>query len=257
MSSWPQPFLIAYIFAVGAVIGSFLNVVIYRLPRDRSIIRPRSACPACNTTIRWFDNIPIISWIVLLGRCRSCGQRISVRYPVVEAVTASLTAAAILRYGLTLVGLEVVVFTWSTLALGLIDLDHQILPNVLTYPTLIFGLTVSFFGGLVPLAHSVAGAIVGAALPAAVILLYRVLRGEDGMGWGDVKYLAAIGAVVGLTECLWVLVCAAVFGALFGVVLMATGRGSAKTALPFGTFLALAVLIRLYTPESWISWSFL
>jgi leader peptidase (prepilin peptidase)/N-methyltransferase len=127
----------------------------------------------------------------------------------------------------------------------------------MTYPAIVFGLVFSWFGGLTFFGDSVAGALVGAALPASVILLYRWLRGVDGMGWGDVKYLAAIGAVVGLQGCLMVLVVAAILGAIVGGALIATGRGSGQTALPFGTFLAVAVILWLYLPVSWRALSFL
>jgi len=160
---------------------------------------------------------------------------------------------ALRHYGLTVTGIEVALFAWISIVLGLIDLDHQILPDVITCPTILLGLAASWAGGLVPLWQSVVGALIGAALPTMVILLYKLLRGEEGMGWGDVKYLAAIGAVVGIDGCLWVLVVAAVVGALYGGVLIVTGRGSGKTALPFGSFLAAAALLWLYLPDSWRS----
>lgn len=253
MSDWAQPVLILYAFVLGAVVGSFLNVVIYRVPRRLSIVKPRSACPACATPIAWYDNLPIVSWIVLGGRCRSCRAGISFRYPLVEAAGGVLAALGVALYGLGPVTVEVVLFAWLSLALALIDLEHQILPDVMTYPAIVFGLVFSWFGGVTFFIDSVAGAVVGAALPAAVIVFYRWLRGIDGMGWGDVKYLAAIGAVVGLHGCLMVLVAAAVLGALVGGALIVTGRGSGRTALPFGTFLAAAVILWLYLPESWRS----
>jgi len=255
MASWPQAFVTAYVFAIGAVVGSFLNVVIYRIPLRRSIVRPRSACPSCGTMIRWFDNIPMLSWVILGARCRACRDRIPIRYPLVEAAAAAMAVAALYRYGLSLVGLEVVLFAWLTMVLGLIDLDHQLLPDVITYPTIVFGLAFSALGGLTSIVDSVAGALLGAALPTAVILLYRALRGEEGMGWGDVKYLAGIGAVVGIQSCLWILICAAFLGAAVGITLIALGRGSGKTALPFGTFLAVAVLVWLFVPHAWLEWS--
>lgn len=255
MSDWAQPVLILYAFVLGAVVGSFLNVVIYRVPRRLSIVKPRSACPACATPIAWYDNLPIVSWIVLRGRCRSCRAGISFRYPLVEAAGGVLAALGVALYGLSPVTVEVVLFAWLSLALALIDLEHQILPDVMTYPAIVFGLVFSWFGGVTFFIDSVAGAVVGAALPAGVIVFYRWLRGIDGMGWGDVKYLAAIGAVVGLHGCLMVLVAAAVLGALVGGALIVTGRGSGKTALPFGTFLAAAVILWLYLPESWRSLS--
>jgi leader peptidase (prepilin peptidase)/N-methyltransferase len=255
MFAWPQPFVTLYVFVLGCIVGSFLNVVIYRLPRRRSVVLPSSSCPSCEAAIRWFDNIPILSWLLLLGRCRRCKAPIPIRYPAVEAAAGLMAALAFQRHGLSVSGVEMVVFSWVSLVLGLIDLEHQILPDVLTYPSIVFGLAASWFGGLTPWLSSVVGAAMGAALPIAVILLYRLLRGEEGMGWGDVKYLAAIGAVVGVHNCLWVLVVAAIVGALVGGILIALGRGSGKTALPFGTFLALAVVVWLYVPESWRLWS--
>lgn len=252
-----QSILILYAAIVGAVVGSFLNVVIYRVPRRLSIVRPRSACPVCSTPIAWYDNLPMLSWIILGGKCRKCRSAISFRYPLVEAAGAALAAFGVAIYGVSPVTIEVVIFAWLSLALALIDLEHQILPDVMTYPAILFGLVFSWFGGLTFFVDSVAGALVGAALPASVILLYRWLRGVDGMGWGDVKYLAAIGAVVGLQGCLMVLVVAAILGAVVGGFLIATGRGSGQTALPFGTFLAVAVILWLYLPVSWRSLSFL
>jgi leader peptidase (prepilin peptidase)/N-methyltransferase len=255
MFDWPQPFLMLYAFAIGAVVGSFLNVVIHRVPRRMSIVKPRSGCPACGAPIAWYDNIPLVSWLVLRAKCRSCGARISVRYPLVEAAAGAIAALTLYRYGLTVAGFEVLIFAWVSLALALIDLEHQILPDVMTYPAILFGLVCSWLGGLTSLTNALVGAAVGAAIPTLVIVVYRLWRGIDGMGWGDVKYLAAIGAVVGLRDCLWVLMVAAVLGAVVGLVLIAIGRGSGKTALPFGTFLAMAVLLWFYLPSSWFSWA--
>jgi len=251
MAWWPQPLVIVYVFAVGAVVGSFLNVLIWRVPRRMSIVRPGSHCPACSTPIRWFDNVPILSWLLLGGRCRSCRGRISVRYPLVEAAAGLVAVAALLRYGVTVAGLEAAVFAWTSLALGLIDLEHQLLPDVMTLPAIAFGLLCAALGGLTTLADAALGALVGALIPTLVIVLYKLVRGIEGMGWGDVKYLAAIGAVFGLHDCLWVLVLAAVLGALVGLALIVAGRGSGRTALPFGSFLALAALVWLYLPAGW------
>jgi leader peptidase (prepilin peptidase)/N-methyltransferase len=170
---------------------------------------------------------------------------------LVEAAAAGLAALGVWEYGLTVLGLEVVMFGWISLALGLIDLEHQILPDVITYPSIILGLGFSFLGGWTTPLSSVIGAAVGAGLPIAVIVLYRWMRGEEGMGWGDVKYLAAIGAVVGVRDCVRILIVASVLGAAIGIGLIIAGRGSSKTALPFGTFLALAVLVWLFTPPEW------
>jgi leader peptidase (prepilin peptidase)/N-methyltransferase len=256
MDGFEQPFLMTYAFALGAVVGSFLNVLIYRLPREMSILRtPPSSCPACSSPIHWHDNIPLYSWLVLRGRCRACRAPISLRYPMIELTSGVLAVAALARWGLSVTGFEVAIFAWVSLALGLIDLDFKILPNVLTYPSIVFGLGCSALGGYTWWLDSLVGAAVGALLPTLVIVLYKLWRGIEGMGWGDVKYLAAIGSVVGVRGVVGVLVIGSILGALVGLGLMAAGRGSGKTELPFGTFLALAAILWLYAPPSWLSWS--
>lgn len=255
--AWNQePFVILIAFVYGAMCGSFLNVLIHRLPREISVVKdPPSTCPKCGTPIRWYDNVPILSWLVLRARCRTCRNPISIRYPLVETAAGLLSAFALLKWGFSLTGLEVLIFSWISLALCLIDYDFQILPNTLTYPAVVLGLVCSWFGGYTSWLDSLLGAVVGAMLPALVIVIYKLWRGVEGMGWGDVKYLAAIGAVVGLQGVVGVLVIAATVGALVGLGLIAMGRGSGKTELPFGTFLALAVIFWLYAPASWLAWT--
>ena len=251
MDVWFQPLMLIYALCVGAVVGSFLNVVIYRVPRGESVVKPRSHCPNCGHLIRWYDNIPVLSWLILRGRCRDCGAPISVRYPVVELVTAILTALIVSRYGLSVAMGEAVIFVWMSIALGLIDLEHQILPDVITYPAVVLGIAGSLAGGLTTPLEAGLGIVVGGGIPIAVIVLYKAVRGIEGMGFGDVKYLAAIGAVLGVMGCLWVLIVAAILGALVGVGLMIAGRGDGRTALPFGTFLAVASIVYLLVPLPW------
>ena len=256
MPSYEGSLVMVFVFVFGTMVGSFLNVVIYRLPREISIwYRPPSSCPKCQTPIRWYDNLPVVSWLVLRARCRSCRAPISIRYPLVELASGALALLAFMRWGLSVTGVEVVVFSWVSLALGLIDLDFQILPDWLTYPSIVFGLGCSLLGGYTWWLDSLIGALVGAMIPTLVIVIYRLLRGIEGMGWGDVKYLAAIGSVVGLRGCIGVLVVGATLGAVIGMGLIVSGKGSGKTALPFGTFLALAVILWLYAPASWLAWS--
>ena len=249
-----EPLVIVYAFAFGATWGSFLNVLIYRLPREMSVLRdPPSSCPGCSAPIRWYDNLPIVSWLALRGRCRTCKAPISIRYPAVEAVAGILCAVALVRWGISVKGVEILIFSWVSLALALIDFDFQILPDSMTYPSIAFGLICSLFGGYTWWLDSVVGAVVGALLPILVIVIYKMWRGVEGMGWGDVKYLAAIGAVVGLRGVVGVLVIGATFGALVGIGLVISKKGSGQTALPFGTFLALAAILWLYSPPSWLA----
>ncbi len=255
MLELPQELISTWFFVFGAIVGSFLNVVIYRVPLRRSIVTPGSACPGCGNAIRWYDNIPIVSWLVLKARCRACDAPIAARYPLVELAAALLAVGTFYRWGLNLVSFEVLIFAWVCLVLALIDYDHQILPDVITYPLILFGFGWSYAGGVTWWLDSIVGAAFGALLPIAVIVLYKLIRGEEGMGWGDVKFLAGIGAVIGLAGCLWVLIVGALLGALVGVGLMVMGRGTAKTALPFGTFLAIAALLFLFLPPAWRLWT--
>jgi leader peptidase (prepilin peptidase)/N-methyltransferase len=251
MDWYDEAVVMVFVFALGATWGSFLNVLIYRLPRNISVLRhPPSSCPSCAVPIRWYDNLPVVSWLALRGRCRACRAPISIRYPLVELAAGLLCSLAYARWGVSVTGFEVMVFSWVSLALALIDFDFQILPNSMTYPSLAFGLVCSLLGGYTWWLDSLVGAAFGALLPSLVITIYRLWRGIEGMGWGDVKYLAAIGSVVGLRGCVGVFVLAATLGALVGVGMIIARKGSTKTALPFGTFLALAVILWLYAPES-------
>jgi leader peptidase (prepilin peptidase)/N-methyltransferase len=242
----PGWFAVAVAAAYGLVFGSFLNVVVYRLPRGMSLVRPRSHCPACQATVLWFDNVPILSYLLLGGRCRSCGARISPRYPLVELASGTLAAGVVARFGLTLTGLEAMLLVMLLLPLAFIDLEHHLLPDVLTLPGIALGLAGSAAGGFVPLLDSVIGVVVGAVVPYAVIVVYRRLRGVEGMGLGDVKLLAMIGAFLGWRGVLLTLGLAATAGALLGLTLIALGRGRRDTELPFGTFLAGAATIVVF-----------
>jgi len=242
----PGWFALTVAAAYGMVFGSFLNVVVHRLPRGMSLLRPGSHCPACGTPVRWFDNVPVLSYLLLGGRCRACRVAISPRYPLVELASGALTVAVVARFGLTLSGLEAMLLVMLLLPLAFIDLEHHLLPDVLTLPGIAVGLAGSLVGGLVPLFDAATGAAVGAAVPYAVIVIYRWLRGAEGMGLGDVKLLAMIGAFLGWRGVLLTLGLAATAGALLGLTLIALGRGRRDTELPFGTFLAFAAMIVLF-----------
>ncbi len=242
----PRWFVLTFAAAYGLVLGSFVNVLVYRLPRGMSVVRPRSHCPSCGRLVRWVDNVPILSYLALRGRCRACGARISLRYPLVEATCGALVLLAVARFGLSATGVFAAVFLLMLLPLALIDLEHHILPDVLTLPGLALGLASGVAGALVPAWDSVAGAILGAAIPYLVIVAYRVLRGVEGMGLGDVKLLAMIGAFLGWRGALLTLCLGAAAGASVGLVLILVRRGRLDTELPFGTFLAAAAAVVLF-----------
>ncbi len=237
--------------AAGLVAGSFANVLIYRLPRRESIVFPGSHCPSCGEPIPWYLNVPVLSWVALGGRCARCSAPISPRYPLVEAATGGLFAACFLAWGLSPETLAGCLFALFCLPLGIIDLEHQILPDKLTYPGILVGLAFSPFVSWTTPTGALIGAAAGAGLPAAVIGVYA-LFGIEAMGWGDVKLLAMIGAFLGWQGMLLTLLGGAVLGTLIGgTYLLASGKGR-RTPLPFGTFLCAAALAALFWgPAIW------
>jgi leader peptidase (prepilin peptidase)/N-methyltransferase len=241
--------------AFGAVFGSFLNVCIYRLPRARSIVWPDSACPLCDRPLAWFENVPIASYLALRGRCRSCKASISLRYPIVEALTALMFALGVWHYGLGVLLLSRLLLGCALIVLFAIDLEHHLLPNVITLPGIVAGFALSFFTepGWV---SSLIGIVIGGGALWAIAEGYFRLRHEEGLGMGDVKMLAMIGAFVGWKLTLLSLVLASVSGSVIGIALLATQRGGLKSALPFGTFLALGAAASATVGPRVLQWYF-
>ena len=237
----------------GACIGSFLNVVIYRLPLGQSIVSPPSRCPKCGYRLQWYDNVPIIGWLLLGGRCRKCRNAISIQYPLVELITALLFVLVVwltppgplLATRLLLVCILIVLFG--------IDLEHQILPNAITLPGIVAGLLLSL---IAPpgLRDALIGVVVGGGILYAIAWGYYLWRREEGLGMGDVKMLAMIGAFLGWKAVLVTLVLSSFSGALIGVALIAAQRGSMKFALPFGTFLAIGAAVAMFAGEPLVNW---
>jgi len=245
--------ILALAAAFGLCIGSFLNVVIHRLPRGQSVVSPGSRCAACGAPIRWFDNLPVVSYLMLGGKCRACGAHFSARYLVVELITAAVfvVTAAVFEPGLLLAAR--LVFAATLVALFFIDLEHQLLPDAITLPGVVIGLAVSAWAGP-GLISSAAGAALGAAILLAIRWIWKRTTGVDGMGLGDVKMLAMIGAFLGWQQVWLVLFVASLTGAVVGVSIAATGKGSMRSRLPFGTFLAVAALIASSWGERVIAW---
>jgi leader peptidase (prepilin peptidase)/N-methyltransferase len=246
-----------YAALLGLIVGSYLNVVIYRVPLGISTVLPRSRCPQCGAAIRAVDNVPVLSFLLLRGRCRQCGAHISWRYPAVEAATAALFLACFLRFGISLEAPVAALFTALLLALAMIDYDHMILPDVLTYPGIALGILLQ---PLVPwarlwdgpwgaMAGAALGALLGSGLLLAVWIAWYLWRHEEGMGLGDVKMLAFIGAFLGWKGVLVSLFAAALLGSVVGLTLMAFRGLDLKAKLPFGVFLALGGLIALFAGE--------
>jgi leader peptidase (prepilin peptidase)/N-methyltransferase len=247
------PAAIALLAAIGLAVGSFLNVCIYRLPRGESLVHPRSRCPHCGRALAWFDNIPVGSWLALGGRCRQCRRPIAWRYPVVELVTALLWILIAVTTPPGVLLASRLVLATALVVLFMIDLEHQILPNAITLPGIGVGFLFSLAGPPGP-AASMAGIAAGAGILYAIAAGYYLLRGEEGMGMGDVKMLAMIGAFLGWKAVLLTLVLSSFAGAIVGVALMAISRENLKYALPFGTFLALGALVAMLAGDDLIAW---
>ena len=239
--------------ALGLIIGSFLNVCIYRLPRQQSINWPGSRCTTCDRGLSWYENIPILSWLTLRGRCRTCGERISVRYPLVELVTAALFVAGYLIYGWTPLLAVRLAFACAMIVLFAIDLEHYLLPNVITVPGIVVGFVLSFF--LPPgWQASLIGLVAGGGLLFAIAEAWYRLRGIEGLGMGDVKMLSMIGAFLGWKLMLVTLVLSSFAGSVIGIGVIALRRGNMKSALPFGTFLALGALTAAVAGDIIVDW---
>jgi len=259
-------------FTTGAVVGSFLNVVIARVPVGESIVRPRSRCPSCRTPIAWWDNLPVLSWLALRGRCRTCRTRISWRYPLVELLGGAAALASVSRHGLSFAAIAEFAFAATLLALAFIDLDTWLLPHAITLPLLGAGLVLSAIH-LTPAASilgSVAGSAAGWVGFALVAFLGERILKKEALGFGDVWLLAAIGAWLGIASLLPVVLLASLQGTVVGLALILLGRGQPgpppeagpaneeaewvppRHAVPFGPFLALGALEWLWL-QAWIT----
>jgi len=245
----PAALLDVYAALLGLVTGSYLNVVIHRLPRGESTVLPRSRCPYCAGGIRARDNLPVLSYLLLRGRCRRCGAPISWRYPAFEAATALLFVGIVERFELTVEALVALVFGCLLLVLAAIDLDHLLLPDRLTLPGILVGLAAQPWLPRTSFLDAVVGVAVGAGLLILLINFWFWLRHEEGMGMGDVNMLAMVGAFLGWQGVLVTFALATVTGALSGLALLAAGRLELRGRLPFGLFLALGALLALFAGD--------
>jgi leader peptidase (prepilin peptidase)/N-methyltransferase len=241
-------------FVAGAVVGSFLNVCILRLPAGQSVVFPPSRCPQCGTRIRSWDNIPLLSYLLLRGRCRACGGHIALRYPVVEALTGVMAMLLLYHFGASASLAVGGIFVAALIVISFIDIDHQIIPDVISLPGIVLGLLVSVLGYGPALIDSAVGALCGGASLYAVAVGYQALTGREGMGGGDIKLLAMIGAFLGWRGVLVTLVVGSFSGTLVGVALMVTRGADSRLPIPFGPFLALGAVCALFFGEEWIAW---
>jgi len=240
-----HPVLDAGSVVLGLVVGSFLNVCIYRLPRDLSVVRPRSHCPACGRTIRWYDNLPVLSYLLLRGRCRSCGVSISLRYPAVECATAFLCWLCLRRFGLTWEFGVAFVYGAALLTVSVIDLDHRIIPDEISLPGIVCGLLLAALTPYRAFRDSLLGLLVGGGFLFVVGLGYEALRKQEGIGGGDIKLLAMMGAFTGWKGSLFTIFAGSLIASVVGVSLMILRRADGKLPIPFGPFLSAASFLYL------------
>ena len=263
------PLVLAITIAFGLLIGSFLNVVIHRLPimlnqdwRNQAsmilnpeadletdqppynLMFPSSHCPSCNAAIRPWQNIPIISYLVLGGKCASCGSHISLRYPLIELFTALVSAVVVYHFGITITGFLCLIFSWTLICLTMIDYDHQLLPDDMTLPLLWLGLLANSFGLFSELSAAVWGAVIGYLLLWSLFWAFKLITGKEGMGFGDFKLLAALGAWMGWQALPMIIILSSLSGALLGSYLVLRGRDR-NQPIPFGPYLAIAGWVTL------------
>ncbi|AKH68908.1 prepilin signal peptidase PulO-like peptidase [Spongiibacter sp. IMCC21906] len=260
--------LITIIGGFGLLFGSFFNVVIYRLPKimERNwhqecrlllelpeqaetpfgLSLPHSHCPKCNAAVKAWQNIPVVSFLLLRGRCASCKTSIGLRYPAIEIATSALAVFSLLHFGLSPQGFAVVIFSWILLILTMIDIDHQLLPDQLTLPLLWLGLLFHSITGLLPLSDVVWGAIAGYLSLWSVFWLFKLLTGKEGMGYGDFKLLAALGAWLGWQMLPLVIILSSVVGAVLGVISLSLAGKSKSQPIPFGPYLAIAGWVAMF-----------
>ena len=246
---------IVFAFLFGLAVGSFLNVCIYRIPLKKSIARPPSSCPQCGGRIRFYDNIPILSYILLLGRCRQCRTPISFRYPLVEFVIGLLSVALFIPFGPSLQYAFLFLFTAALVVIAFIDLEHKIIPDVISLPGMLVGVAFSFFpsAGISPL-EALIGVAGGGGFLFLVGTVFEKVTGREGMGGGDVKLLAMIGAWMGWKALPFIILISSFTGALIGGLSLVVSRQGMRSRIPFGPFLALGALVFLFFGNEIVSW---
>ncbi len=231
-----------------------MNVVIHRLPLRESLVTPRSRCPSCRKLVLAYDNVPVVSYILLRGRCRHCKASISIRYPVIELATSAASLLSFMRHGPSLEFLVEFVFVAAMLALIFIDFDHQILPDSITLSGVVLGLALAWPRETITLIDALKGAVLGASVLFLVSEAYFLLKKVEGMGFGDVKMMGMIGAFVAWKGVLLTLFLGSLLGSIVGIIVIRRSGGDMKTKLPFGTFLGMGAIVTMYAGEPVIEW---
>jgi len=242
------------IFILGLIVGSFSNVCIYRIPRNESMIYPASHCPKCRSSIKPIDNIPLLSYILLKGKCRNCGSKIPIQYPVVESLTGIIYIFIFLIYGLTLQSLIYIILSSALIIIAFIDLNEQIVPDIISLPGIAIGLILSFFVPYISFINSFLGVVVGGGIIFIIGLAGSVIFKKEAMGGGDVKLAAMIGAFLGWKYTIISLFLGFFLGALVGIFLILSKIKSKEDMVPFGPFIALGSFITFLWGEKILLW---
>ncbi|MDO9308979.1 MAG: prepilin peptidase [Deltaproteobacteria bacterium] len=250
----PHTVYALFSFVFGMVVGSFLNVCICRMPKDESIVSPPSHCPHCNYQIRWYDNIPVISYLFLRGRCRGCGARISLQYPLVELLNGIISLLLFLRFGPTLAFAVLFVFCSALVVITFIDIEHQIIPDEISLPGIIIGFVMSFFLQGHNWLNSLLGILLGGGSLLFVAYGYQWLTGKEGMGGGDIKLLAMMGAFLGWKSIPFIILASSLVGSVVGVSIMLLQKKDSKLAIPFGPYLAFGAVLYIFYGRPLIEW---
>ncbi len=245
-----------FVFIFGICIGSFLNVCIYRLPESKSIVHPRSLCPQCGELIRFYDNIPIFSYIALRAKCRHCGAHISLRYPVIEFISGIFAVGVFLKFGISVEALIYFTFIAALLVVTFIDIDHQIIPDVISLPGIPIFFAASFALPSVTLVESILGILIGGGSLFLVAWLYHLITRKEGMGGGDIKLLAMMGALIGWKGVLFTIFTASAVGTLAGLAVILKSGKTMKLKIPFGPFLAIGAIAYIFFGPQLIVWYF-
>jgi leader peptidase (prepilin peptidase)/N-methyltransferase len=241
-------------FVFGAIFGSFGNVVIYRLPKEESVVKPGSHCYNCQKPVRWYDNIPIFSWFILRGKCRHCGAKFSIRYALVELLMASLFALSYHYVGISWSLLEYLIFIFGLVVCTFIDLDHMILPDEFTLSGIVIGLVGAALNPHREFLDALFGMLMGGGFLWGMAYVYYLLTKQEGMGGGDIKLLAWIGALLGWKAIPFVIMSSAIIGSVIGIIAARKQKAGLKTVIPFGPYLALGALLYLFGGETIALW---
>ena len=245
----------AIVFAFGSCIGSFLNVCIYRIPENRSIVFPGSFCPSCKNAIPFYLNIPILSYVFLMGKCKFCKIKISIRYPLIEALTGIFALLLFLKFGLTPSFFYWFVFISTLITISFIDFDHQIIPDIISLPGIIIFASSFYFLPVMTIKDTILGILLGGGSLYAVAFLYYVIKKQEGMGGGDIKLLAMVGAATGMKGVIFTIFTGSLLGTIFGVLIMLyTKIKDTKLKIPFGPFLSAGAILYIFYGEELIQW---